>query len=69
MRIKNLNGREVIQILKRDGWIEIGVRGSHHYFKHPVKSGKISVPVHGKKPLKPKTVHSIFTYAGIRGEE
>lgn len=59
MKARNLSGRDVIRILKEDGWIEVGVRGSHHYFKHQVKLGKISVPVHANKSLKSKTVRSI----------
>jgi predicted RNA binding protein YcfA (HicA-like mRNA interferase family) len=69
MNIKNLTAREVIRILKDDGWFQVGSRGSHFYFKHPVKKGKISVPVHHKKSLKPKTVHSILQLAGLFREE
>ena len=38
--------REVLKILYDDGWREIDIRtrGSHMQLKHPIKSGKVTVP-------------------------
>jgi predicted RNA binding protein YcfA (HicA-like mRNA interferase family) len=69
MKWKNLTAREVIRILKDDGWSQVGSRGSHLYFKHPSKPGKISVPVHKKETLKPKTIRSIFMQARLVNPE
>jgi predicted RNA binding protein YcfA (HicA-like mRNA interferase family) len=70
MNLHNLTGKDVIKILRDDGWIEVGIRGSHHYFRHSFKKGKVSVPVHSGRILKVKTVVSIFKCAGmIRREE
>lgn len=46
--------REIIKILEVDGWYLIGTHGSHNYFKHPTKLGKITVP-HSKKSFPLKT--------------
>lgn len=35
--MKSYSSREVIQMLKADGWFEVSVVGSHHQFKHPTK--------------------------------
>lgn len=35
--MKSYSSREVIQLLKADGWFEVNVVGSHHQFKHPAK--------------------------------
>lgn len=35
--VKGYSSREIIKILKADGWYEIGCTGDHHQFKHPVK--------------------------------
>ena len=35
--MKSYSSREVIQLLKADGWFEVNVVGSHHQFKHPDK--------------------------------
>jgi predicted RNA binding protein YcfA (HicA-like mRNA interferase family) len=38
--------RELVRLLKSDGWVLVRVSGSHHIFKHPTKSGVVSVPIH-----------------------
>ena len=43
---KNYSNKEVIKILEKDGWRFVGARGDHHYFKHPAKPGKITVPAY-----------------------
>lgn len=35
--MKSYSSREVIQILKADGWYEVNCEGDHHQFKHPEK--------------------------------
>lgn len=58
---------EVIRLLKEDGWYVFNIRGSHHQFKHPVKSGKVTVP-HHKADLPVGTARSIFRQAGLEWE-
>ena len=41
--MKSYSSREVIHLLKADGWFEVNVVGSHHQFKHPTKPGKVTV--------------------------
>ena len=60
-----MNSREIIQKLESAGWYEARVRGSHHHFKHKVKSGVVTVP-HPKKDLPIGTVKSILKQAGIK---
>lgn len=38
--------REVIRLIEQDGWFQIAQRGSHRQFKHPTKSGKVTVAGH-----------------------
>lgn len=56
---------DLIKMLEQDGWYEVAVRGSHHYFKHPTKSGKVTVP-HPKKDLPLGTVNSILKQALLK---
>ncbi len=35
--------RDVIRLLKRDGWRLVDVEGSHRQFKHPTKPGRVTV--------------------------
>lgn len=61
--MKRYTSRELIRMLKTDGWIEVAITGSHHHFKHPEKPGKVTVP-HPKHDLPTGTVKSVFKQAG-----
>ena len=41
--MKSYSSREVIEMLKADGWYEVACVGDHHQFKHPSKKGKFCV--------------------------
>lgn len=58
---KTLDSRDLIKMLKNDGWIFQYQKGSHRMFKHPVKKGKISVPWQCSKNIE----ISIMRQAGI----
>jgi predicted RNA binding protein YcfA (HicA-like mRNA interferase family) len=58
-----MNSRDVISRLKKDGWVLVHVRGSHYQFKHPTKSGRVTVP-HPKRDLPVGTLRSIYKQAG-----
>ncbi len=36
--------REVIKLIENDGWYLVRTRGSHRQFKHPNKSGLVTIP-------------------------
>lgn len=61
---KSYSSREIIRILKDDGWIHKNTEGDHYHFVHPTKKGKVTVP-HPKKGLKRRTTKSIFEQAGL----
>jgi predicted RNA binding protein YcfA (HicA-like mRNA interferase family) len=39
-----MRSRDVIRKLKADGWHEVRQAGSHKQFRHPMKSGTVTVP-------------------------
>ena len=61
---KTYSSREVIQILKADGWYHYDTQGDHYQFKHPVKKGKVTVP-HPNKELGKYVIQSIKKQAGL----
>ncbi|MCL2810741.1 MAG: type II toxin-antitoxin system HicA family toxin [Clostridia bacterium] len=63
--MKSYSSREVILMLKADGWEHIGTTGDHYHFKHPTKPGKVTVP-HPSKDLFRKTLGSIEKQSGLR---
>lgn len=57
--------KEIIKILKKDGWYDVSQDGSHRQFKHPSKKGKVTVPVHNGDIAK-GTLNSILKQAGLK---
>lgn len=41
--------RDMLDLLKKDGWVKVSQEGSHRQFKHPTKSGKVTV--NGKESI------------------
>ena len=62
--MKSYSSREVIDILKNDGWYEVGCDGDHHQFKHPTKKGKVTI-THPRKDFPIGTIKSISKQPGI----
>ena len=61
-----MTAKQVIKMLKNDGWFEVTQVGSHKQFKHGTKPGRVTIPVHGKKDIKPGTLNSILKQAGLK---
>lgn len=62
--MKSCSSREVIKILKADGWYEVNCTGDHHQFKHPLEKGRVTI-THTKKDIPYGTPKRIFEQAGI----
>jgi predicted RNA binding protein YcfA (HicA-like mRNA interferase family) len=60
-----LSSREVIKVLKADGWYEVATRGDHYQFKNPAKPGKVTVQ-HPVKDLSIRNLISIEKATGLR---
>ncbi len=59
-----MTGRDLLKLLKANGWVLDRVRGSHHIL---VKgSATVSVPVHGSRDGPKGTLNAILKEAGIR---
>ena len=54
-------------MLSEDGWVEVSRRGSHRQLKHPIKSGRVTVPGKPSDDLAPGTLNSILKQAGLKG--
>lgn len=61
-----MTAREILKILHQDGWYEVDQDGSHLQLKHPTKPGKVTVAVHSKKDIPPKTLNRILKQAGLK---
>jgi predicted RNA binding protein YcfA (HicA-like mRNA interferase family) len=61
--------REVLKLLRADGWVYLKTRGSHRQFKHPTKPGKVTVAGKPSVDIPPGTLNNILKQAGLREEE
>ena len=55
--------REIVQELEEDGWVQTRQAGSHRQFRHPSKSGTVTVPGKMGDELAKGTVGSIVRQA------
>jgi predicted RNA binding protein YcfA (HicA-like mRNA interferase family) len=58
--------RDLIRLLKSNGWYLSAQNGSHKQFKHPLKSGKVTIAGHkDSDDVHPKMEQSILKQAGL----
>ena len=50
--MKPLSGKELAKIVETRGWSLLRVQGSHHIYGKSGSVVRLSIPIHGNKPLK-----------------
>ena len=60
-----MNFKQAEKMILADGWQYTYANGSHYYYRHPAKPGKVTIPNHGNEELHPKIVKSIKRQAGL----
>lgn len=63
--MKSYSSREVLKILKEDGWYIDYTIGDHYQLKHPTKAGKVTV-AHPTKDVPKNNLKSIEKQAGVK---
>lgn len=56
--------RELEKMILEDGWYQVGQKGSHRQYKHKIKKGKVTIPIH-QGDIHPDTARSILKQAGL----
>jgi len=56
-------------VLEKNGWKPARIRGSHHVYIKEGRIERISVPIHGNKPLKIGLLRHFLKVAGIKEAE
>jgi predicted RNA binding protein YcfA (HicA-like mRNA interferase family) len=56
--------REVLRRLKDDGGVRVKSKGGHRQFKHPTKTGRVTVSGKASHTVPRGTLASIFKQAG-----
>ena len=50
--MKSVSGKKLARLLERHGWTLLRIQGSHHIYGKQGSTVRLSVPIHGNKPLK-----------------
>ena len=53
-------------MLQDDGWFLVATRGSHRQFKHPLKTGRVTVAGKPSDDVASGTLNSILKQAGLK---
>jgi predicted RNA binding protein YcfA (HicA-like mRNA interferase family) len=67
--MKSITGREFARLVEQHGWALRRVAGSHHIYGKLGSAVRLSIPIHGNKPLKIGLLRALAKLAGIADEE
>ena len=60
--------REIIKLIRKDGWYMITQKGSHRQYKHPTKLGRVTIAGNTGDDIALGTLNSILEQAGLKKE-
>ena len=67
--MKPVSGKRFCRIIESNGWEIKRINGSHHIYAKTGNPARISVPVHGKTPLKAGLLFHLMKIAEIEESE
>ena len=67
--MKSVSGKTFAKILEKKGWKLKRISGSHHIYVKEETNIRISIPIHGNKPLKIGLLRHFMKVAGINENE
>ena len=57
--------RDIMKMLEEAGWYRVKAKGGHRQYRHPSKSGRVTISGKPSDDLAPGTLNSIFKQAGL----
>lgn len=66
--MKVVSGRDFARIVERRGWRLLRVAGSHHIYGKQGSVVRLSIPVHGNRPLKTGLLRHLAKLAEVEDE-
>lgn len=61
----NKDAKKLARIIEEDGWVLVrGGKSGHKNYKHPIKPGRVTIPM---KNIKRNIILSVLRQAGING--
>ena len=58
--------RDLLRLVEADGWYLVRTRGSHRQYRHPSKSGLVTVAGHSSDEVAPGTLNSVLKQMGLK---
>ncbi len=67
--MKQVSGKELASLVERHGWALLRINGSHHVYGKPGSVVRLSIPIHGNRPLKQGLLRHLLKQAGISEDQ
>jgi predicted RNA binding protein YcfA (HicA-like mRNA interferase family) len=67
--MKSVSGRDFARIVERHGWTLLRISGSHHIYGKSGSIVRLSIPIHGNKPLKTGLLRHLAKLADISDDD
>ena len=58
--------KELLKILREDGWYLVRQKGSHRQFHHPTQTGTVTIAGKASVELPPATLQSVLKQAQLK---
>ena len=66
--MKVVSGREFARLVEQHGWRLLRIAGSHHIYGKSGSVVRLSIPIHGNRPLKVGLLRHLARLAGVESE-
>ena len=63
--MKEVSGKRLARALEKRGWALLRIAGSHHIYGREGSIVRLSVPIHGAKPLKTGLLRHLMKLADL----
>jgi len=67
--MRTITGRDFARMVERRGWQLLRVAGSHHIYGKTGSVVRLSIPIHGNRPLKTGLLRHLAKLAEIPDDE
>jgi predicted RNA binding protein YcfA (HicA-like mRNA interferase family) len=67
--MKPLSGHAFARLVEARGWRLLRIAGSHRIYGKPGSVVRLSIPIHGNRPLKTGLMRHLAKLAGIEDDE
>jgi predicted RNA binding protein YcfA (HicA-like mRNA interferase family) len=64
-----MSGKEFARLVEGHGWTLLRIDGSHHIYGKPGSVVRLSIPIHGNRPLKTGLVRHLAKLAEVPEDE